>query len=162
MAESNLTAQRVRELLHYDPLTGVLTWRTTRGCVRAGAEAGCRKRGYIVIKIDGFGYQGHRVAWIWVHGEWPPMDLDHRDTVRAHNWIENLRPATQTMNSENLRRAQKNNRVGVLGVSMSRGKFMARIRVAGKLLYLGRFDTAPEAGAVYLAAKREKHAGCTL
>jgi hypothetical protein len=50
-----ITAERVRQLLHYDPITGVLTRLiSANGNARAGDAAGSvNGDGYIVTKIDG-------------------------------------------------------------------------------------------------------------
>lgn len=80
--EVNLTAERLRELLSYDPITGVFRWRMRRSNVKAGDEAGrlLTVRGsfksgdakvYRYIRIDGAEYMSHRLAWFYVNGSWP-------------------------------------------------------------------------------------------
>jgi hypothetical protein len=52
-----ITAERVRELLAYDPETGVFTWRQARRCI--GEEAGSfHNAGYREASIDGTSYLG--------------------------------------------------------------------------------------------------------
>lgn len=159
-----LTAQRLREVLRYDPETGCFTWLvmlSNKGPV--GAEAGSPdKRNYIQIGIDGRDYKAHRLAWMYMTGEWPTMEIDHRNTVQSDNRLENLRELPHRHNAENQRAPRVNNKVGLLGVSPSGGKFKAQIQVAGRQFNLGRFDTPEQAHESYIAAKRERHAGGTL
>jgi hypothetical protein len=167
MAKANLTAQRLRELLHYDPETGQFTWaaRTNNG-IPAGAVAGSvsKSTGYVVICLDGAHYRGHRLAWLWVNGAWPACQIDHRDTIRHHNAINNLREASHAHNSQNQRRPHSNNKTGILGVSWYKKskKYHAQITVNGKVRHVGYFDTVEQARAAYIAAKRILHAGCTI
>ena len=159
-----LTADRVREVLAYDPETGQFTWRVRtgpRGVV--GARAGTTDlRGYRRIDIDGCTYWAHRLAWLHVHGTWPEVEIDHINGDRADNRIVNLRSVPRGVNQQNLRRAHKNNRSGLLGVSKWRNRWGARIKVDGVQTWLGVFDTPQEAHEAYLAAKRQMHDGCTI
>lgn len=83
-----LTAGRLRELLHYNPETGTFTWiaRSAHGShIRIGAIAGSspNSNGYLQIRADGRTYKAHRLAWLYVNGEWPRADIDHKNGVRA-------------------------------------------------------------------------------
>ena len=155
-----LTAERLHELLDYDPETGVFTWRVaSNNYVKVGAVAGCRdqQHGYWRIRIDRRVYKRHRLAWFYVHGMWPVADLDHIDTIRDHDWIANLREATKTQNGENQTRPHANNRSGFLGVRRARDRWRATITVNCRRIHLGVFDTPEEAYAAYVTAKRELH-----
>lgn len=168
MAQPELTADRVRTLLHYDPDTGVFTNRVHRGSTaRAGHPAGCRsiRDGYLRIRVDGVLYLSHRLAWLYAHGAWPRGEVDHRNGVRADNRLENLRDASSSMNSQNQRTARRDNKTtGLLGASymVARQRYRASIFVEGKHVHLGLFATALEAHSAYLAAKRAHHPGCTI
>lgn len=161
-----LTRERLLEVLDYDRETGVFRWRETRGSkIKAGCVTGNKDRdGYLVIWIDYVRYKAHRLAWFYVHGEWPNGVIDNRNGERAHNAIDNLRDVSRGVNQQNLRRAAVNSKTGVLGVSFdsSRQKFSAYIWVDGRTKNLGRFHTVDEAHAAYLAAKRQFHPGNTL
>src|SRR5690606_5927947 len=99
MAAHDLTAARLRELLHYDPETGIFIWlpkpqsafsksRHHKAAYTryAGKVAGSlKKRGYCYIKIDGVMYGAHRLAWLYVHGCWPLNQIDHMNRQRADN-----------------------------------------------------------------------------
>lgn len=160
---SELTHARLLQLLHYDPQTGVFTRRVTGGRNRwlAGTIAGAldRDSGYVQIGLGTRKFWAHRLAWFYMKGEWPTDKLDHKDTIRDHNWIDNLRPATQSENMQNQRRAQRGSKCGLLGVSVDQrtGNFRPTIKVNGKQKYLGLYPTREEAHAAYLAAKAQLH-----
>ena len=168
MAATDLTAERVQELLAYDPETGVFTWRVARSAhAKPGVTAGCfDSERYRLIKIDGVAYKAHRLAWLVLHGTWPTGVIDHIDGNPSNNAAENLRDTSQTVNAQNLRRARRGNRSGVIGVHASpRGckrPWQVQMRIGGNHVYLGLFDTVEDAYAAYVAAKRQHHEGCTL
>lgn len=148
----NLQAERLRELLAYNHDTGVFTWRVRRGPSRAGSVAGSKQsNGYLHIMIDGRDYKAHRLAWLHVHGSWPVEHIDHINGDPADNRLANLRDATQSQNMKNSR-LQLHNTSGFKGVSRNRGRWIAHIRHEGRLINLGRFDTAEAAHAAYVAA----------
>jgi len=165
MAAADLTAARLRELLHYASDTGVFTWRVFR-CGRAmpGAVAGRKSGQYWCINIDGQTFKASRLAWLYVTGEMPENVVDHWDTDKLNNRWSNLRDIPQSHNIQNQRRAQADNILGVLGVThhAKNNKFQARITVGGRTRSLGYFASAVEAHAAYLEAKRTLHAGCTI
>src|SRR5690606_34614864 len=98
-----LTQQRLKELLYYDPETGIFTRLVGRSGprARAGDVAGSDNgKGYIRIYVDGRPYKAHRLAWFYMHGEWPE-EIDHRNGERADNRLSNLRPVTRQQNNLN-------------------------------------------------------------
>lgn len=160
MTAAIVSAERLRELLHYDPETGHFTRLVSRPHSKVGDVAGClNNQGYHRICIDYRDYQAHRLAWLYVHGVWPAHQIDHIDLDRANNRLANLREATKAQNSQNLRDARANSKSGFLGVSQSKqaGKWRARIMLDGKEYRLGRFASADLAHAAYVQAKRELH-----
>ena len=161
--EARLTAERVRELFHYDQDTGVFTRRVTRQGLkaRAGDIAGTRKpSGYLSIWICGANFMVHRLAWLYVHGTWPEGQVDHINQVKADNRIANLRVATHAENMQN-RKPYKTNSTGLRGVYRRKTQpdhlFYAAIKVNRKTINLGAFRTAEEAHAAYCAAAARLH-----
>lgn len=145
-----ITQERLKELLSYDPETGVFRWKVDRRKVKAGTRAGALTKGYIVISVDGKKYKAHRLAWLYTYGCWPTNEIDHVNRVKDDNRLCNLRDVT--------RQQQQFNR-GVKGYSWYKRdrKWQAQIKLNGILRYLGLFDTPEEANAAYLAAKEELH-----
>jgi len=153
-----LTADRLREALHYNPDTGAWTWRKTGAGRRPDMVAGTiNSAGYLIINISGHLYLGHRLAWLWMIGEWPPHDIDHINLVRLDNHWVNLRAATRSENHGN-KRAYTCNKSGFKGVFSHKQKWRARIGVNGSQIHLGVRDTREEAAALYARAA-EKYYG---
>lgn len=164
MAAAILTHARLRELLHYDPNTGVFTWRVSRkGVQHAGAVAGdMNRRGYWRICVDQRRYIASVLAWFYMTGAWPEQDIDHKDGVRHHNWWSNLREVSRSVNNQNQRRAQLGSKSGYLGVSPNRKGWAASINADGVKHHLGTFATPQQAHAAYVDAKRRLHPGNML
>ena len=163
---SQLTAERARELLNYDPLTGLLTWKISRGGhVQAGAMAGSRDAtGYNLLRLDKVLNLGHRIAWLITYGSFPAVGLviDHINRNTQDNRLCNLRVVTKCGNARNITKANSTNSLGTLGVSKRGNKFLAQIRVNSKGRYLGLFNTLEEASAAYQAAKLIYHPGAVI
>lgn len=160
MALAILTQARLKEVLSYDSATGIFTWLVNRrGPVKAGDAAGAVfGDSYVQIKIDGGQYRGHRLAWLYVTGNWPENHIDHRDQNKQNNAWANLREATPAENQQNMSKAFANSSSGLIGAATRKNrKFTAAIRSGGKQINLGSFKTAEEAHAAYLKAKRELH-----
>ncbi len=159
--KQNLTIERLKELLNYDPDTGVFTWRVWRGGrAEIGSKAGSiGATGYVYICVDQKSVVAQRLAWAMVHGELPTKHVDHINGDRADNRISNLRLAVRSQNNANSR-LRKDSTSGFKGVSFSKkmNKWYGQIRVNGKLIYLGSYRTPEEAHVAYVAAA-EKHFG---
>jgi hypothetical protein len=162
-AAYSLTAARLREVLSYDPDTGIFTWRVSRGTAKAGSVAGSPdKDGYVILGLYGRLYKAHRLALFHAYGSMPDTHIDHRNGVPGDNRLSNLRPATRSGNCQNQRCAHSNNVSGLLGVSQDGNRWRAQIQVDGVNRYLGLFNTPELAHAAYLAAKALYHPFQTL
>ena len=95
-----LTQAELKALLHYDPETGKFTWLEQRGRQKAGDEAGAYSEalGYLLIGINGTRHYAHRLAWLYMTGEWPENVIDHEDRNGANNRFANLKSVTQKRN----------------------------------------------------------------
>ena len=167
MAKADVTAQRLREFLHYDADTGVFTWIVDRSPkTRRGDVAGSiYSNGYRMIGIDWKYTSAHRLAWLYVHGKMPETWIDHINGDKTDNRIANLRDVPPSMNSQNQRRphADKTS-CRLMGATWDKmwGNWKAQLRLKGRTIYLGRFKTAEEAHQAYLEGKRRLHEGCTV
>ena len=143
MRDKVVTQRRLLELLHYNPDTGVFTWRCGN---RAGKRAGSNSEGYRLIRADGRLYRASRLAWLYVHGRWPDEQMDHINGNRADDRMSNLRPATAQQNCANLHGANKGSATGILGVSLAHnGKYRVRAGKDGKHFRVGTFATLEDA-----------------
>lgn len=161
----DLTQQRLQQLLHYDPATGVFTrLARTANRVHVGDVAGSLgSRGYTMIMVDLVNYSAHRLAWFYMTGGWPKEEIDHANGVRADNRFANLREVTRSENLQNQRKPRSDSSTGFLGVQPHLdGKFQARIMTDGRRRSLGLFPTAALAHEAYLYAKRREHRTCTI
>ena len=156
-----LTQERLKELLDYDPETGVFTWRVTRGRARSGRVAGCIQlktggKRYISITVDRFCCLAHRLAVYYVTGVFPLNETDHHDGNGLNNSYTNLRCVPHQENCKNMRRS-KANTSGATGVSWHRTakKWRVRVRVNGQDIHLGFFHNREEAISTRKAAELE-------
>lgn len=163
---AELTAEKLRDLRIYHPETGVFVRKIpAHNWAKGTIVAGTLSHGYIRMTVVQKIYAAHRLAWLWMTGKWPSMDIDHIDGNRANNAWGNLRQVDRSTNLENLRAAKSSNRsTGLLGAyrSPTQGRYVSRIQVRGVNKSLGSFGTAQEAHEAYVTAKRELHKGNTL
>ena len=160
-----LTAERLRSLLDYSPATGLFTRRYNAGRSNswnrryANRLAGhVNMYGYRQIWVDGVLYYAHRLAWLYVHGFWPPSEIDHRQGTDLGDRLDNLRLATHAQNGKN-QRFRKDNTSGVKGVTWCRAtkRWRVNIRINGRVTNLGRFDSISAAAQIYSEAARQHH-----
>lgn len=152
-----LTHKRLRELLHYDPDTGVFTWRVARGSAKAGDRPNTKiRKGYMRVKVGGRNYLAHRLAWLYVTGARPNRQIDHKDRNTGNNRFDNLRDATSEQNKANST-LMRTNKSGVSGVTWhtTNKRWVAHIRVGGTKKHLGAFTEFAQACAARALAERQ-------
>lgn len=88
--KNTIPASRVRDLVDYDPITGVLTRKNYDPRVSAGQNGYVNKYGYRYMSFDGEGYLAQRLAWAWVHGEWPSNRITFLNGDKSDLRLENL------------------------------------------------------------------------
>ena len=156
-----LTQAELKSLFHYSPDTGIFTRiKTTSANAKAGTVAGCKDTyGRFVIRINNVLHYAHRLAWLYMTGDFPKELIDHIDCNNGNNKWSNLRCANKSTNAQNVIKAPKNNTTGFLGVSYHKlaNKFRATICIDGKSSHLGLFESAEEAHQAYVEAKRKLH-----
>ena len=147
-----ITVERLKEVLTYNPETGDFIRNYSVKGHGIDEVVGSRKEdGHVVICIDYQMYKAHRLAWLYMTGEWPKDDVDHKDRNRGNNrWI-NLREATRSQNMAN--KIQEPGASGIVGVHKHGRGWRAKIKVKGKVTYLGTFDTIAEAETAYKQAR---------
>ena len=152
---SGLTQNYLRQLLDYNPDTGIFRWSKNicRPRCTPGAVAGClRPDKRWMIRIDGILYNAHRLAWIYMTGVSPSNEIDHINRVRNDNRWCNLREATRSQNQLNVPRQ---NATGFMRVDYINGRYRARVRIDGKSKHLCMRDTAEEANAAAAAVMKQ-------
>lgn len=161
-----ITHRRLLEVLSYDPGRGAFTWRVSLGSrAVAGRRAGSLSpTGYLRVMVDKRFYYLHRLAVLYASGRGPFGHVDHINGVKDDNRIENLRDVDRSTNMQNLRGAKKGNQAGLLGAHYRKdtGRWTSTIRTSAGKVALGCYATAEEAHQIYMTAKRNLHAGCTI
>ena len=145
-----MQSEKIKRLLFYDPETGLFKWivkrKGTSKDKRAGTENG---NGYRQITIDGKIYLEHRLAWLYMTGEWPEHEIDHENgTPNDNRWV-NLRPSTSSQGKANTRGTKSKNHDLPRGVTRHKGKYQAQSSLNGNTVYLGCYETVSEAKKAY-------------
>jgi hypothetical protein len=156
-----ITQTELHNILDYDPLTGIFRWKNPkpRSGLRPLDIAGCYDNyGYQIINISKKIYKAHRLAWLYVYGQFPAKHLDHINCIRDDNRIINLRECNNAENQQNCKKNTRNSS-GYKGVDYvkANNRWRATIYHDKKSYHLGYFDTAQEAYKAYLDGKAKYH-----
>lgn len=150
----------LKDILSYDPETGVFTWIVSpTNSIQVNSQAGTlHDSGYIKISIGNKCYRAHRLAWLYVHGEWPAKFIDHINGNRSDNRLCNLRQATPGENKHN-QTAPINNTSGFKGVTWHKQqkKWNVKMKINKKRINIGSFDDLEFAGLVASEARSKLH-----
>jgi len=147
-----LTLQQLKKRLSYNQVTGIFTRNST------GKETGSKKSRYVQISVKNKQYYAHRLAWMYIYGSFPSLNIDHINGNKRDNRLSNLREATISENAQN-RGKQVNNTSGYKGVYWAKKskKWEASIRKNNKTIHLGLYATPQEAYEVYKKAAKVIH-----
>jgi len=158
--KEKMTQNILKKYLHYNPDNGVFTRALkTANFIRVGDVAGWldKASGYRKIYLRNKQYSAHRLAWLYMVGEFPSDQIDHINHIRDDNRFSNLRTATHSENQRNAS-IRYDNASGVTGVywSKPRRKWQSEIYVNGKKIYGGSFGCVT-AAAIARKALETKH-----
>jgi hypothetical protein len=155
---SNIDCNHLRKILKYQQDTGLFFWKIAPSGRLAGQLAGSKDRqGYIRIKINNIKYAAHRLAWMYVHGNFPNNFIDHINGIKDDNRICNIRDVTRSENMQNINKPQGNNiYLGVYKVGKNE-KYRSKIGINGRQIHLGYFSSVEEAKNSYVQAKKTYH-----
>lgn len=149
-----ITQKELKEILHYDPETGIFT-RKSKPTYNAkiGDPVGSVDHGYLRINVIGKRYYAHRLAWLYMYGEWPNI-IDHIDANKENNRIGNLRNVDFSGNMMN-GRISRCNKTGIVGVAWDKFRKKWRVEISANLKAnnLGRYDDFFEACCVRRSAE---------
>jgi hypothetical protein len=162
-----ITQSRLKELVSYDPDTGIFTSIVARGRAYLGKRLGTVNTTdhYLNIRLDGRRYGAHRLAFLYMTGEWPRI-VDHIGSAgccpvanRSDNRWLNLRNGSQSENLQNQRRPHRDNASGALGVTFDKARQKWKVSICRhyRITNVGRYDSKDEAIAAYAKAKKLLH-----
>jgi hypothetical protein len=150
-----ISQAQLKELLHYDPETGVFKWRVGRSRTRAGSVVATKDRkGYLKVMINKKTHYLARLAFLYMNGKFPAEFVDHISGVRTDNRWCNLREVSPLENARN-QRLHCVNKSGVHGVSWDeRGEWRVYATLNGKNKFLGRYPSLLDAAAARKSFER--------
>lgn len=149
MAKKLPSIERLQELfsVRHDGalIRNVRVWEHQAGAVAGGIHLGR----YVRVCVDGSLVLAHRIVWALTYGEWPALFVDHINGNGLDNRPINLRLATNSQNLQN-RDKPAHNTSGIKGVyARPNGKWIALIRIGGRLKALGTYTDREDARAAY-------------
>jgi len=155
MTKRILTQKRLKELFEYSPHTGLfLRLVAVNYNAKKGYYAGSISGGYMAIRIDSALYLSHRLAWLYMTGEFPDNEIDHINHNKFDNrWI-NIRAVSHADNMRN-QPIRKNNTSGLFGVYWTKRdkKWFVQIELPNKCINLGRYSSFFDAACARKSAE---------
>lgn len=155
------SAEELRQLIHYNPDTGVLTSKVTRKGLVKGQIMGCDSpHRYLLIRFKGPQYIAHRLIYRIVTGiDLGQQEIDHINGNTKDNRWSNLRVVERLENTWNTRKS-KNNTSGVKGIDWvkNRSRWRARVAYNNKTFTLGLFSSIDDAVEAIAALREKLHA----
>lgn len=147
-----MTNAELKQILEYDPDTGIFKWIDKRFGIREDMIAGsANDRGYINISINYKRFLAHRLAWFYFYDYWPKSQIDHINGIRGDNRIINLREATARDNNLN-RGSHRNGKLTGAHYNKKDKRWASTIKIKGIRTWLGNYKTEQEAHLAYIKA----------
>lgn len=155
-----ITQERLKELLSYDPITGIFKrLKQINYKINPDKIVGSINDGYLIVKLDNKFYRLHRLAWLYAHGRFPENDIDHIDGDKQNNKLENLREANNSENGRNKPKFKKNKsgHKGVCWIEKSQ-KWRASIALGNKKTkHIGLYENLEDAVEAFTLKAIELH-----
>ena len=108
------------------------------------------------INVDGKPYPAHRLAYLYMTGEWPQSPhIDHADLNPFNNRWANIIEASVSQNAAN--RSAIVSHGLKWAYKQANGKWMSVITVGRKQRYVGTYETAHAAHEAGAKIAREAH-----
>ncbi len=155
----SLTLQRLRQVLDYDPATGLFTWKNNTRSTRKGGIAGSLNKtlGYWIVCIDYQRIYGHRLAWFYAYGFWPAAEIDHINGNKSDNQLTNLRNASSADNKCN-KDVRSDSRSGIKCISvLPSGSYRVLVKRGGERCFDRSFRDLDDAIAARNSALVSAH-----
>lgn len=154
----SLTQEELKKYLSYNPETGVfIRTKTTSSNAKKGDVAGwSHHSGYLYIGLKNKVFMAHRLAWLYMMGEFPAGVLDHKNQIKNDNKWSNLRECTQGQNQLNTPK-RKHNTTGYKGVVFRKisKKYQAGVKKDGRYYHAGVHDCKHKAAQAYNVKAKE-------
>lgn len=83
-----LTQEYLKSRVNYNPYTGVFTWisRIKYSNIKIGSSIGSiDSHGYLATTICNKFYRLHRLAWLYMTGNFPENEIDHINGIKTDN-----------------------------------------------------------------------------
>lgn len=142
-----MTQEELKSILNYNGETGEFSWLPAKMKWKRLNRVGSKKAsGYMQVGIGDKVYYQHRLAWLYMTGEWPDSEIDHINGIRDDNRWCNLRLATSSQNGMNTALSSVNTS-GIKGVSWDKRnkKWCATIKINRITIWLGRHSSIESA-----------------
>lgn len=144
-----ITQDCVKRLFRYED--GILYRLTNISQCKIGDVAGHinKSLGYVMIRVNGKMCYLHHIIYLY-HNGFIPKRIDHIDNNTLNNRIENLRECTQMQNCHNrIARINSSSKYKGVGFDRDLNKWRAYIRLKGRQVHLGVFESEKDAALAY-------------